>query len=626
MNTIIKRTWNQNRMSNIEDLRGMAFQAEDGGHTFEISGINDANEAVSLSGTVAGVFMRPDGTDVALTGTASAGVVSVTLSDACYAVDGRFGLYIFVTSDSRKTCIYACIGTVAQTSYGTVAGDTPADVVDLVNAINAAIASIPADYSALLDSIAPSFSDSTAYTTGTIVWYNGLLYQFTADKAAGSWDATKVRQIALADDVSELKNAFVESNGLEEISGLVVTQGIILLPDGTEGPSSDYETSNYIEVNEGELYLVTNSTGGSPDRANGRSNLTGVFGYDTNKNAVLLLEDQLSGTQQIDGRHIAKDYIVKIPSGIKYIRATSAYKTSVQSYQSSPLILHKITNNGYNGVDYSAEYVMPSIVNGTQENPDNAYAVCTEFIPVFVGANVSCNVIKPYRTNTNYYSYGFATYDADKNMVRNFYYNGNSYDKSSVKIENGECYIKFSVCEYNSDKNAVANRVTDYENYPINVYISGERTVLEYIDGLNDALAKSNARILNLEIDSAPVDVEFDKITGKNIDFYTGEEVAGADYDSTDFIPVVPREHYIYTGVLGANYYSSIVAGGAYYDSNKAYLCGAISQMSAIGASGSRHIINGYRFEIPSGVAYMRVSSAARNSASNTYPKSDIIL
>ena len=198
MNNIIKRVWNQNRMVTIEDLRGMAFQAESGGHTFEISGINDANEAVSLSGTVAGVFMRPDGTDVALTGTASDGVVSVTLSDACYAVAGRFGLTIFVTADSKKTCVYACIGTVAQTSYGTVAGDTPQDVVDLINAINAAIASIPADYTDLLDSIAPSFSDSTAYASGTIVWYNGVLYQFTADKAAGSWDATKVSQISVS--------------------------------------------------------------------------------------------------------------------------------------------------------------------------------------------------------------------------------------------------------------------------------------------------------------------------------------------------------------------------------------------------------------------------------------------
>lgn len=391
------------------------------------------------------------------------------------------------------------------------------------------------------------------------------------------------------------------------------------MPDGTEQSNSDYESSNYIEVNEGELYLVTNSTGGYPDMFNQRSSLTGVVGYDTNKNAICVLENQLSGTQQVTGRHIAKDYIIKIPSGIEYIRATSAYKTSEQSYQSSPLILYKIINNGYNGVDYSAEYVMPSIVNGTQANPANAYAVCTDFVPVFVGAKVSCKVIKPYQTNTNYYCFGFATYDADKNVVRNFNYNSESYNKSSAKIEDGEYYIKFSVCEYNSAQTAVVNRIADFENYPITIYVCGERAVLGYTNQLGK-------RIERLEIDSAPVDVEFNVITGKYVDFYTGDTNNSNDYDCSDFIPVVPGEHYIYTGVLGANYSSSAVGGGAYYDSNKAYLCGAISQMSAIGASGSRHLINGYRFEIPSGAAYMRVSSAARNSASGTYPKSNIIL
>ena len=220
MNTIIKRTWNQNRMVTIEDLRGMAFQAESGGHTFEISGINDANEAVSLSGTVAGVFMRPDGADVALTGDASDGVVSVTLSDACYAVAGRFGLYIFVTSDSKKTCVYACIGTVAQTSYGTVAGDTPQDVVDLINAINAAIASIPADYSDLMAAVAPTYSNTALYAVGAYAWYDGKLYRCTAAiTTAETWTAAHWTAAVLGDDVAEVKSAINNiSDNVSDIS------------------------------------------------------------------------------------------------------------------------------------------------------------------------------------------------------------------------------------------------------------------------------------------------------------------------------------------------------------------------------------------------------------------------
>ena len=100
-NNIIRRVWNQNRMVNIEDLTGMVFQAEIDGHTFEISGIDDTGAAVSLSGTVAGVFRRPDNADSPLTGSASGGVVSVTLTEDCYAVPGRFGLTILVTSGGQ---------------------------------------------------------------------------------------------------------------------------------------------------------------------------------------------------------------------------------------------------------------------------------------------------------------------------------------------------------------------------------------------------------------------------------------------------------------------------------------------------------------------------------------------
>ena len=58
-NNIIKRVWNRNRMVNIESLQGMAFQAESGGHTFEIYGTNDAGATVPITGTIAGVFLRP---------------------------------------------------------------------------------------------------------------------------------------------------------------------------------------------------------------------------------------------------------------------------------------------------------------------------------------------------------------------------------------------------------------------------------------------------------------------------------------------------------------------------------------------------------------------------------------
>ena len=212
MNNIIKRVWNQNRMVNIEDLRGMAFQSEDGGHTFVISGVDDEENIVPITGSVGGVFMRPDGTDVALTGTASGGSAYVTLSEDCYGVSGRFGLTIFVTKDSKKTAIYACIGTVAMTSYGVVSSGTSADVTDLINALNAAtsslntaIGSIPPDYSSFMASVAPQYSSSAVYTAGSYCWYDGTLYKAVVDITMGeSWTAAHWTTAVLGNDLRNI--------------------------------------------------------------------------------------------------------------------------------------------------------------------------------------------------------------------------------------------------------------------------------------------------------------------------------------------------------------------------------------------------------------------------------------
>lgn len=59
----------------------------------------------------------------------------------------------------------------------------------------------------MLPSTANVFSASTAYSAGDYVWYNGKLYCFTADHAAGAWTGSDASEAKLADDVSALKSA-----------------------------------------------------------------------------------------------------------------------------------------------------------------------------------------------------------------------------------------------------------------------------------------------------------------------------------------------------------------------------------------------------------------------------------
>ncbi len=277
MNNIIKRVWNQNRLVNIEDLTGMVFQAEADGHTFEISGVDDEGNAVALSGSVAGVFRRPDNADIALTGSASDGVVSVTLSEDCYAVPGRFGLTIFVTSNSQKVAVYACVGTVAVSSTGNVAGDTPASVEDLIDDINAAIAdlnaaigSIPADYSQFMAAIAPTYSSSALYVVGSYAWHDGDLYScITPITTAEAWTATHWTTADIGADLSELKNKVIRreetvyapdlSNTLTyyNTAGNTISRYDGEFVKSTAGTKSD----NYvIAVTPGEVFVIT-STG-----------------------------------------------------------------------------------------------------------------------------------------------------------------------------------------------------------------------------------------------------------------------------------------------------------------------------------------------------------------------------
>ena len=215
MANIIKRVWNQNKMVLIEDLKGMAFQAEAEGHTFEISGIDDDGNPVTFSGTPSGVFLRPDNTDVALTCSISGGKIYATFPATCYSVPGRFGLTIYITTDGATTAVYAAIGTVALTTSGTIAPPATDDVVDLINDIATAVASIPASYSSLLSDIAPDYSPSALYSVGQYVWQEGDLKRCIVPiTVAETYTAAHWTSAVLGNDVADLKSA-INFNGLQ---------------------------------------------------------------------------------------------------------------------------------------------------------------------------------------------------------------------------------------------------------------------------------------------------------------------------------------------------------------------------------------------------------------------------
>ena len=172
MNTVIKRAWNKNKLVKVEDLTGMTFQAESGGHTFEISGVDDTGAAVTLSGTVEGRFLRADNAEIIISGTASGGKASVTLSDVCYAIPGRFLLTIYVSSNGQKVAVYAATGSVVATS-GTASGSIPPLVTDSVQANTGTFGSINTG-NATVDGVLDVTQRRCYATLSSAGWYRVL--------------------------------------------------------------------------------------------------------------------------------------------------------------------------------------------------------------------------------------------------------------------------------------------------------------------------------------------------------------------------------------------------------------------------------------------------------------------
>lgn len=177
----------------IQYLKGNLFSQDVQANKISVA-VYDGGSPASISGTVTANIIREDGGTVTATGgTISGNVVSITLPAAAYIVPGLVSIVIKVTASSVTTTIAAVVVNVYQSSTETAIdpGTIIPSVTALVAQIEAAVASIPADYSSLWASLAPTFDPSKTggYKPGEYVTYNGKLYICTAAHT-GSWNAS----------------------------------------------------------------------------------------------------------------------------------------------------------------------------------------------------------------------------------------------------------------------------------------------------------------------------------------------------------------------------------------------------------------------------------------------------
>ena len=108
----------------------------------------------ALMGSCYGLFVNAAGGTVTISnGTISGNTAYVILPEACYAVEGVFSLAIKVTTTNNTATLRIVDGVVSRTSTDTIVdpGTLVSSIDDLIQEIEDAIASIPPDYSELLD-------------------------------------------------------------------------------------------------------------------------------------------------------------------------------------------------------------------------------------------------------------------------------------------------------------------------------------------------------------------------------------------------------------------------------------------------------------------------------------------
>lgn len=168
-NIVLSKKWVQGGPVIVDNLLGTAFTGEAGAHTFEIHGVDSEQQPVQISGTITANFLAANNVTIALDGSVSDGVASVTLDENCYDVPGRFILSVYATNGSTTLCLYCAVGNIMRTQSSTIAYPTDSlpNITSLMADLQDILDSWPADYSQIEADVSNLKTAITTFTTPT---------------------------------------------------------------------------------------------------------------------------------------------------------------------------------------------------------------------------------------------------------------------------------------------------------------------------------------------------------------------------------------------------------------------------------------------------------------------------
>lgn len=238
-------------------------------------------EPITLGGGCAGTAILASGETVPLTGGITSGNQAyVELDSSCYLVEGHIDVYVTWYSGALKTTLLHAVGTVKLTQTGTVIdpGTIIPSVEQLISDIEDAANSIPADYTALIATIAGAFSTTKSYRAGDWAWQGGTLYRFTKDHAAGTWAASDVEAVVVCDEMRDMERSL--SNRVNVLHQLV-NYGY----DG-DGQIAKNSTNKIGITRRGTQYTLDNNDYSVPTTAETRFKINGDLARASNAETI----------------------------------------------------------------------------------------------------------------------------------------------------------------------------------------------------------------------------------------------------------------------------------------------------------------------------------------------------
>lgn len=171
----------------VRYLDGNVFSQDNNGNLIGVR-VFDGGETAVLSGSVSASVIRADGSTVAVAGSRSGNECYVIMPQAAYAIPGVLSIVIKITSGTSVTTLCAVVANVyvSTTDSAVDPGTIIPSISALIASIEAAVGTIPLDYSALSNGFRDAME--TAYGTSAPGTYSDV----TIKRSDGTTTASTV--------------------------------------------------------------------------------------------------------------------------------------------------------------------------------------------------------------------------------------------------------------------------------------------------------------------------------------------------------------------------------------------------------------------------------------------------